>query len=255
MCIRRHTSAGYHLMIGSLLDQLWIIRKNTCRHKAAVYDGVDLIKSQPVLHFILVAFKYRVNIPLKAVDGSAVCPSIPRGGQSQRCFVMAQGHDWFNAILPALVKNSIVKSQSFFVRSHLLPGRVDPAPCNGHPIALEPHFGKQRNIFFVVMIKVTCLHGGVILVFHLCRNCTVFGIRHGFQGNCGTFFFSHTIGDISHFLEIFGVLRWHTGKFHRKTAHAAAGLDICRGKPFSAFQSGTFHLICCGCTAPQKVFG
>lgn len=68
---------------------------------------------------------------------------------------MADRYKRFDSVRIQFVEHFAIESKPSLVRFFLQPGRIDARPGDGHPINLETHFCHQRNIFPVVMVKVS----------------------------------------------------------------------------------------------------
>ncbi len=60
----------------------------------------------------------------------------------------------FNTILVALIKNSVVKFQSLFIRLFLIASWKNPAPCNRQTEYLETNLCKKPDIFLIAVIEI-----------------------------------------------------------------------------------------------------
>ncbi len=57
-------------------------------------------------------------------------------------------------IFMAFLKNRLIESKPLFIGFLFLPLREYPGPAYAHPVTLKPHFTKQTDILFIIMIKV-----------------------------------------------------------------------------------------------------
>ena len=70
---------------------------------------------------------------------------------------MGNSYKRFYPVSFQLLKDVVVKLQTGFIRFRIITGREYSCPANGKPQTFEAHFGKQRNIFAITMIKVDSL--------------------------------------------------------------------------------------------------
>ena len=68
----------------------------------------------------------------------------------------------YTSMFMTFLKYTSVKFQSFRIRSTFIPLRINPGPVNRHPVDLESHFGKQSDIFLVMMIEINGFMGWVM---------------------------------------------------------------------------------------------
>ena len=78
---------------------------------------------------------------------------------------MADGDQRLNSMFFIAVKNSVVKFQTFLVGFRLHPGWENTSPVDGSAKNLEAHLGEERNVVFVMMVKVNGLVTGVELIW------------------------------------------------------------------------------------------
>ena len=127
-----------------------------------VFDAVDLVEGQPVFYFIFIPLeaggcKFHIEI-----DKLAVCPAAVFYAQSQRHFIVRQRNHRLDAVLGTLIKHAVIESQTCLIGFRFVTTRENASPCNGHPVTLEPHFTKQADIFFVMVVEIVAHTLGII---------------------------------------------------------------------------------------------
>ena len=175
MAVLRCQCACHKLVVGRLptllLDILTVFFYDTGTDKQMVFDAVDLVEGQPVFYFIFIPLeaggcKFHIEI-----DKLAVCPAAVFYAQSQRHFIVRQRNHRLDAVLGTLIKYAVIERQTRLIGFCFIAARENACPCNGHPVALEPHFPKQADILLVVVVEIVAHTLGIIK----------FGIRiHGF---------------------------------------------------------------------------
>ena len=75
---------------------------------------------------------------------------------------MVQSDHRLDAIFVQLVKDIVVELQPCLVGFRVVPVGEDAGPCNGHPVALEAHLGKQPDVLLVMVVEVDGLVAGVV---------------------------------------------------------------------------------------------
>ena len=129
--------------------------------KAHAHGGhVYLVEGEPVLDLVLVAGEYRARVGGEQVDGGAVKEAVVLGDNPPRDFVVAEGDKRLYAMRLALVKHLVIEGQSRLI-GHAGIVREDARPVDGKPEALKAHLRKERDVFFVVVVKVYRLMAGI----------------------------------------------------------------------------------------------
>ena len=189
--------------------------------------GIHLIESQPILHFIFISIRNRPDKPFKKADRLPVIPAVILQHKMQRRLIMRQGYQRFNAVVPAFVKDLIIKLQSFFIGLFVITVGIDPAPGNRQPEDAESHLRKQSDILLPVMIEIGPVPLGIVL--------KVQGMRQGFFNIPGS--------DI--------VVRPVIAEIHFRPDYCGIG-----NRPsLSPFTKSAFKLIRCRCPSPEESFG
>lgn len=127
------------------------------RSHAAIY----LIKGQPVFYQMLVALEDRAAAALKQRNQFRRRPAVVFFHQGVGHFVVAQGHEGFDAVFSAFLEHILIKGQTGLVRRLLHTCRENPRPVDRGAEYFKTHLSKQGNIFAVVMIKIDCLMAGI----------------------------------------------------------------------------------------------
>ena len=70
---------------------------------------------------------------------------------------MKQSDKRLDAVFVQLVKHGVIELQTLFIGCFIDAVRIDARPRDRHAEDAKAHFGKQRDIFFVVMIKVVAM--------------------------------------------------------------------------------------------------
>ena len=124
---------------------------------------VDLVEGDPVFYHIFIAAEQHLRKAQIAVDAAAIHPAAHRSDHVQRHLIVIQGDQRLNAVFFQLCKYLIVKLQTRFVGLRLGSFWEDARPVDGHPIHLEAHFCKQRNILFIMVIEIGAAVAGIIV--------------------------------------------------------------------------------------------
>ena len=74
---------------------------------------------------------------------------------------VGNGHQGFNAILVALLKEIFIKLETRFVWLQFIPLWEDPRPGNGQAIGFKAHFPKEGNVFLVAMVHINAFFSRV----------------------------------------------------------------------------------------------
>ena len=70
---------------------------------------------------------------------------------------MGNGHQGFNAVLVALLKEIFIKLETRFVWLQFIPFWEDPRAGNGQAIGFKAHFPKESNVFLVAMVHINAI--------------------------------------------------------------------------------------------------
>ena len=224
------------LIVGCVGKGLRISRGNARFHPAAVRDAVDLVEGQPVFDFAFIALENGFAVTQIAVDRPAVSPRVPRMGQSERRLIVGDGDQRLDAVLFALVKNCIIESKAFFVGGLFHAGREDSRPGDRKTEALEAHLAHQRDVLFVVMIKIGCFVIGVKVFVKLSKMCAL-----------------GQVVDAEHGRGLFGAVGKNIGQY-TGGIFGAAGQDIIDRGASAAFVPAAFVLVGSSRAAPKEIF-
>ena len=149
-----------------------------------VHGLVDLIEGHPVPDLSFVTPEHRFTVPGKEIDQGSVTPGTIVLHQIQRRFVMRKRDHRFDPVAVQLVEHTVIESKPGLVRLQFIALRKDARPVDGHSEALEAHLGKQRDVLFVMVVKIHGFMARVVVALHdLCMNlardavaCTFFHV-------------------------------------------------------------------------------
>ncbi len=127
---------------------------------------VDLVEGHPVLHFMLIAGEDDPGEAHEKVDQLAVTPAAVLGDQVIGHFKMRQRNDRFNTVFQTFVEQIVIKLQASLVRLLFIALRENTRPGNRGAETFEAHFGKQRQVLRVAMIKIYRLMVRVVFSRH-----------------------------------------------------------------------------------------
>ena len=124
---------------------------------------VDLVERHPELDFVLVALKAGDGELHEEVDELAAAPAAVLLDECERHFEVRERDDGLHAVFVHLVKEVVVKLQPCLVRLGIVAVREDARPGDARAEAFEAHLGEQRDVLFVVMVKVDGVMVRVVL--------------------------------------------------------------------------------------------
>ena len=175
------TCRGNELMMTRLIEvrqrQLRLRRHDAAREQRLVQHGVDLVERQPVFYFIPIARKDRAYIAFVEADEVVTHPAVVCFRKMKRRLIVRDRDERLDAVFPALVEEIIVELQPCLVRLRIIPVRIDAAPRNRRAEHLEPHLGKEGNIFPIPMVEVNRRELQIVRG-RLCRRCPHDAVRH-----------------------------------------------------------------------------
>ena len=116
---------------------------------------VLLIVHQPPFYPVPERLKAYLRIALKGIGAAPVLPAVILFHQRIGQVKVIQGHKRKNIIGDQFIDHLIIKINPLLI---YLPISVrnDPRPGNGKTISFQPQLFHQGNIFFPVMVKITC---------------------------------------------------------------------------------------------------
>ena len=203
------------------------------------HDGVvDLIEGQPVLDKTLVLVEAGGDIAGEELDQLAVLPAAVVLFKIERGVKVPQGDQRLDAIASQAGEDVAVELDTLLVRGLLIAVRIESGPGNRHPEDLEAHLGKQRDIFFIVMVEVDTI---MVRVQAVVENCIVCTLRkslavHTKRRHLARIAVLVDIGD-------------HTGLLDRP-----AGGDIGHCHASAVYIPCALELIRSRCAAPEETF-
>ena len=104
-------------------------------------------------------------IAFKQVNTASVSPAVHLFAQCIGHIVMADRHKWFDAVSMAFAEYFMIKFQSRRIWLRIVPVWVDSCPRDRQTEHLESHFSQQRNVLFIMMIKINCRMTRIINIF------------------------------------------------------------------------------------------
>ena len=123
-----------------------------------------LISLKVIQYFTLCLYRSKTTLAYRTARSTSL-----RLRQAPYSFTRCRGHlvvvqsdHRLDAIFVQLVKDIIVELQPCLVGFRVVPVGEDPGPCDGHPVALEAHLGKEFDVLLVVVIEVDGLVAGVV---------------------------------------------------------------------------------------------
>ena len=91
---------------------------------------VDLVKGQPVLHFVLIAGKHYLREADKEINEFTVAPAAVFSHQVVRHLKMGERDHRFDTIFQALVEQIVIELQARFIGLQLITQRKNARPGN-----------------------------------------------------------------------------------------------------------------------------
>eukprot|EP00906_Rhabdomonas_costata_P013624 RCo019551 len=91
----------------------------------------------------------------KEINDPAISPAAIFFYQMVRHFKMGEGNDRFNIIFQQLIKECIIKFQTFFIRFLFITIWKYACPGDRGAETFKTHFGEESDIFFKMMIKIS----------------------------------------------------------------------------------------------------
>ena len=164
-------SGCYQLIVGGLIHDFFSILSSVQKDSAFLKDMVlnrvclivDLIECHPIFDFILIALEADCRKFYEHVDRFSVQESVVFLYKCPRQLKMAECDQRLYIILAKFIEQVIIELESFFVRFSLIPSREDSGPGDRRTEGLEAHFGKECNVFFIMMIEIRCFMVRIIL--------------------------------------------------------------------------------------------
>ena len=132
-------------------------------HERQVQHGVDFVEGQPVLHALAVAGEHGAGVAFVEADEFAAGPAVVLLDQMQRGFVVAEGDEWFHAVLFEFVQHTVVEGEARLVRGFFVAAGEDARPGDGEAEDLEAHLREQGDVFAVAVVEVDALQFEVVL--------------------------------------------------------------------------------------------
>ena len=77
---------------------------------------------------------------------------------------VAERHQRFDMIFPALLEDGTVKSDAFRIRRQFITIGIETAPGNRSAEHAEPHFRHQRDILRIAVIEIDGIMAGIKLI-------------------------------------------------------------------------------------------
>ena len=154
---------GDQLVVGGLVHELFCIFPAVQEDAAFLQDMVldriglivDLVKCHPIRDFILVALEAYSREMDEHIDRLSVQEPVVFFDDCPGQFKMAQRDKRLDVVLPKLIEQVIIEFESFFIRLCLVASGENSGPGNRGTESFEAHLGKQGNVFFIVVIKIS----------------------------------------------------------------------------------------------------
>ena len=146
----------HKLMMERLLYSLVIVLFAIFDQSAAIIrvepSCIDLVKWQPIVYDITVIFKQGTGVAAIELDQFAIFPATIFIYQMYRDSIMQHCYKNFNAVFLALFKYGPVIGQPLRIGGRVISVWKQARPAYRHPVDLHAHFGKQGNIFLIVVV-------------------------------------------------------------------------------------------------------
>ena len=155
--------------------------------------------------------------------------------QIQGRIEVPDGHQRFDIVFAQFFEDIAIEFDALLIGFIFIAMRIETAPGNGHSKHLEAHFGKQGNVFFIVMVKIDGVMVGVEIVIEN-------GVMSIF-GQCGKAPFRVGMR-IPVFVD---------PGYQSMAGIGATSGDIRFGRTAAAFISGAFRLVDSNRVAPEKI--
>ena len=151
-------------LIFDLLRVFAVVEHKASAGKGKMQQHIDLVEGKPVFHLALVAVKQDAAVVHIGVHHAAVLPAAVLFDEGNGGVEVADGHQRFDAVLMALIKQVFVVLQAFFVGHSIIAVRQDAGPCDGQAVALEAHLRKEGDILFIMVVHIDGLMAGIIVL-------------------------------------------------------------------------------------------
>lgn len=115
---------------------------------------VNFVEGYLVFDFVFIVFKYYFCEMYKEINYFMVGLVIVLLYQMQRYFKVGEGDYWFDVVFQQFIEYIIVEFQFFFVWLSFIVFWKNVCLGNGCMKIFEVYFGKQFDVFFIVIIKI-----------------------------------------------------------------------------------------------------
>lgn len=115
---------------------------------------VNFVEGYLVFDFVFIAFKYYFRETYKEINYFTVGLVIVLLYQMQRYFKVGEGDYRFDVVFQQFIEYIIVEFQFFFVWLSFIVFWKNARLGNGCTKIFEVYFGKQFDVFFIVIIKI-----------------------------------------------------------------------------------------------------
>ena len=152
---------GYKDMVMSLRfgSRVVAVDADLCPASQEIY----FVKCHPIADFVLITLKNSFAEEHIEINQLTACPAIIDIRKIHRSVKMIDSNDRFNSIFFAFIKYFVIEPETFFV-DVIHSVRANAGPDDGHSETFESHFGKESDIFLVVMVEVRGYMTGIIQV-------------------------------------------------------------------------------------------
>ena len=127
------------------------------------HAAIDLVEREPVAALAPEMLHDSFGILHIAVNSLTRSPAVDLLAHSKGHLVMAQRHEWLDAVLAALVHHAIVKRKASLVGLTFESRWEDARPVYRETKDPEPHLGEQGDVLFVVMVEIYTIVTGIEL--------------------------------------------------------------------------------------------
>ena len=142
------------LMECRICDVLRISVNQTGCNIRRVFDTVDFIECEVVLYLTGKSFETCLGIFDERADKMSVVPAVVLRRKSERCFIVGQCNQRFDAVFLTFIEYIGIELDSFFIRYFIVTVREQSGPFYRETQAVESFFRAELNVFLVVMLEV-----------------------------------------------------------------------------------------------------